>query len=310
MEYSIYYREEIKIISSGGEWDVFISAYNKSERVLKVYKEVVAKEKHWIILPEYNFLDEDFPDEKNVFKCGNGNESIQLGGFLRNIDFSNKRVCIDATGFMRPQLLFILAYLNRKKIPSVDFLYSEPKQYSSRENTEFSKGVIAKPRQIIGYVGAHVTQEERDLVIIGCGYDSNLISKSAQYKDNAAKVTLIGFPSLLPDMYQENILRTIKSSVQLDLQNSQRYIYAPASDPFATAQALSDFFKKNNINKFDNIYLSPLSTKAQVLGMGFFYLRELAGCAASIIYPVSEYYAQETSIGIAKMWRYTFEFND
>lgn len=309
MDYSLYYRAEIKSIKESGSWDIFISAYNSSERVNRTFNEIDAERKIWLILPEYNFKDADVEALSEKYVCPTGNEASQLLVFLKTIEFKKLKVCIDATGFIRPQLLFILAYLHRMKISCIDFIYSEPAQYKGKEHTEFSKGTIAKPRQVLGYAGCHIAKEENDIVIIGCGYDSNLISKSAQYKDNALKVAMLGFPSLLPDMYQENILSTLKSFASLDLQDRRKYIYAPASDPFATAKALSEFFKLNPIGKFDNIYLSPLSTKAQVLGMGLFYLRELDGRAASIIYPVSEYYAQETGVGIGKMWRYTFEFD-
>src|SRR5690554_4373968 len=129
MDYSLYYRAEIKSIGESGNWDLFISAYNSSERVNKTFSEINATRKIWLILPEYNFKEEDIEGLSEKYICPAGNEAGQLSAFLKTVEFTDAKICIDSTGFIRPQLLFLLAYLHRRKISCIDFIYSEPAQY-------------------------------------------------------------------------------------------------------------------------------------------------------------------------------------
>ena len=58
-----------------------------------------------------------------------------------------------------------------------------------------------------------------------------------------------------------------------------------------------------------NLYLSPLATKPQALGFALYYLCELAGSAASIIFPFAESYSPETSIGWGRTSLYRLELD-
>jgi hypothetical protein len=111
-------------------------------------------------------------------------------------------------------------------------------------------------------------------------------------------------------MYQENLLRTEAVSDDYGAKVLRKTIFAPASDPFETAAVIKRYLEKNNcMKKFANIYICPLSTKAQALGISFLYLREeYLQKNVSVIYPFSTGYSKETSQGIAKIWQYTFEF--
>ncbi|WP_426257273.1 hypothetical protein, partial [Sphingomonas sp. DC1600-2] len=57
-----------------------------------------------------------------------------------------------------------------------------------------------------------------------------------------------------------------------------------------------------------NVILTPLGTKAQVLGFTLFFIHECNGLPASIIFPFSSEYAPETSTGLARAWHYQIEF--
>ena len=54
IDYDIYYRDSLSEldISNLKDIDIFISAYNESERVGRVYNKIVAKNKFWFIQPE------------------------------------------------------------------------------------------------------------------------------------------------------------------------------------------------------------------------------------------------------------------
>jgi len=76
-----------------------------------------------------------------------------------------------------------------------------------------------------------------------------------------------------------------------------------------TAQVLREAYRIANGNKpVSNLYLSPLSTKAQCLGFALFYLRDLIDRPASIIYPMTEHYSKETTQGLSGIWQYRLDF--
>lgn len=311
MDYSFYYREELNFDDLCKKYDLFISAYNSSDRVKLVFDKIDAPEKYWLIIPEYEFDEGDFP-EGNTLKVSEGSESEQLTSLLKQLnlaEYKDKKVCVDLTGFMRPGVLFLLFYMKHMHFSQVDFLYSEPDHYIEKEKTQFSKGSVYDTRQINGFAGSNNLKGNKDLLIIAAGYDSNLIAKTAQYKENAEIVQILGFPSLRADMYQENVLRTVAASDSFTSNTLNDPIFAPASDPFETANVLEKYIKENDcFNKYDHIFISPLSTKAQTLGVGLAYLNSFIGKPVSVIYPFTSNYSKETSVGISKVWSYTVEF--
>src|SRR5262249_30679887 len=124
-------------------------------------------------------------------------------------------VCIDTTGFMRPQLTFFVVWLlGARKKPFVA-LYTDPTHYAKQENTTFSKGPVIDVRQIAGCEGLHVPQAHADCLILGMGYDDELVRRVAESKEDARKVQMYGLPSLAADMYQESVLRSFKASEAL-----------------------------------------------------------------------------------------------
>jgi hypothetical protein len=308
----MYYKDELDIDADWPEWSLFLSAYNLSDRLSKVFDKVESKEKYWLIFPEYDFNGGELPDDDNQIEVIRGTEAEQLMPIIKQLslkDFKDRNICIDATGFMRAQLLFLLAFFKKNNFKKVDILYCEPSHYSQKENTMFSEGALYVTRQVIGYQGYSAHTQKKDLLIVSCGYDSKLISRVAQQYENSVIVPLLGFPSLRADMFQESILRTIAVDELFGSAELRTPIFAPASDPFETASAISDYITTNDcLNKYEHIYLCPLSTKPQVLGMGLVFLNEFENKNVSVLYPFSEKYSKETSKGISKIWKYTFEF--
>lgn len=311
-KYDIYSREEFYEIPSHQKWDVFISAFNLSTRVNKVYEDISADLKYWFIFPEYGFSSTDLPEDPNNIYLPNGPESMQLMHADKIINFksmSNLKVCIDITGFMRPQLLFFMQQLKYCHFTDFDVIYSEPARYAKGSSTKFSNGSVFETRPIHGYYGVNNIGRGRDLTIIAAGYDKSLISRIAQFSENSEIVQLIGFPSLRPDMYQENMMQVVSSSDSLSELPKDNIIFSPAADPFETANVISDYIRRtDSLNKFDNIYISPLSTKPQCLGIGLMHLSEFSETNVSVIYPYTTGYSQETSEGISKVWLYHLEY--
>lgn len=311
----MYFKHDLEKDGDWGQWDLFFSTYNLSNRLTEVFNKVCATKKIWLIAPEYNFSDNELGSIEDEIHILNGsNEANQILNFLKEVNiekFKGKRILVDATGFMRPHLLFLLAYFKTLGFPKVDFIYTEPDRYSKKENTVFSSGSILHTRQVTGYRGQSRVSSAKDLLIIASGYDSNLIKKIAQQNENAEIVPLLGFPSLRADMYQENVIRTIDANESLPEDALSSPIFAPASDPFETASTIKMYLDNNNcLNKYKHIYLCPLSTKAQTLGIGLLYQQEsYMKKPVSIIFPFAESYDKETSVGISKICIYEFEFD-
>jgi hypothetical protein len=70
---------------------------------------------------------------------------------------------------------------------------------------------------------------------------------------------------------------------------------------------LGQFFRHSR-STIKNLYLSPLATKAQVIGFGLFYLMECINEPVSILFPFSNRYNRETSTGLSESWKYHIDF--
>jgi hypothetical protein len=315
LDYTIFYRSEFKGDAPiEGKWDLFVSAFNFSERVGHVFDKVSADEKIWIIHQEYQYDKAEWPNKGRVFSSASTNEADFFYEFfdaLGERDFSAKRVCIDVTGFMRPHLMFLIKNLSLMMATKVDIIYTEPVRYTKREETQFSEGSIREVRQVAGFEGHANRDTSNDLLIIGAGYDHALIAEVAEHKDKADKIQIYGLPSLRADMYQENVVRAYRAADTVGEvpQSRRRRFFAPANDPFVTATVLSEIFARRSREKaITNLYLSPLATKPQALGFVLFYLGECSDKSASIIFPFSSGYSKETSRGVSRVWQYCLEF--
>ena len=316
MDYSASYKEEIPPDRDvEGQWDVFLSAFNPSDRVRELFDRIDARRKIWIIHPEYEMRDEDIP------KGTKGTEIFQPKGLdLDEADFCARllttissdlaqlRLAVDVTGFMRPHMMCLVGLLKDRGVGQLDLFYSEPITYTRREATEFSKGVITGVRQVNGLEGYGNHRSDNDLMIIGAGYDHRLVSEVAQHKDAARKVVMFGFPPLRADMYQQNILRASRSWNALGNPPRRWRFFAPANDPFVTAEVLREIVALNGGADVTNLYLSPLATKAQALGFVLFYVTERRESNSSIVFPFSSKYEKETGKGLSRTWRYVLDF--
>ena len=314
-KYDIFYRERYSAEEPWelqANWDLFLSAYNSSERVRTVFERVRAVEKRWLVHREYGFTQQQFPTNAPVFTHHADNESDFLLEFFEGstpIDLSGRSLCVDITGFMRPHLMFLMRYLSYKNVPRLDVLYTEPVQYAALHKTTFAKGMVGTVRQVAGFQGQHApSSQSQDLLIIGSGYEHELIKHIAESKVSARKLQVFGFPPLQPDFYQEGILQAELAAEAVSPTDEADVYFAPAYDPFETAAVLSDIVEvERSRRSITNLYLSPLATRAQALGFALYYLYECQNQAASIIYPFAVEYAQDTASGVSRVWRYTVE---
>ncbi|MET3518854.1 hypothetical protein [Mesorhizobium abyssinicae] len=309
IDYTYQYKTVLELGAVGSvRWDIFISAFNPSERVLKVFDEVRAAKKFWLIHHEYGLSESDTPE--GAFRCNAVREDDFMVEFFtrlsKDVGLAGARVCIDVTGFMRPHMIYLINYLRVMGVLSFDVIYTEPGHYSGHDRTRFASELVHDVRQVAGYEGYINNIADNDLLVIGAGYEDSLIAEVAEEKGKAHKALIYGLPSLQADMYQQNVLRSYAAADALG--DVAERVFAPASDPFATATVLSELIAREESKKpITNLFLSPLSTKPQALGFALFYHRECASRAASIIYPFSDAYSIDTSTRIGRIWKYEIE---
>lgn len=305
MDYTIFYKSSFENGEvNGKDYDLFFSSFDNCDRTKVVFSKIAATRKIWFLFPHYNLpafaTDETF----DVFiNSSHKEDDFFFDFFSKNtIDFKSK-ICVDITGFIRPHLIYFIKYLYLKGASKIDFLYTEPHYYINAEETTFS-GFIDEVKIIEGCGSAFSDPNtENDLLITAAGYDDKLIAKVSQFKSKIKnKYHILGFPSLQPDMYQESVLKIYSAKESIGSIKSK---FAPAHDPFVTAQTVDDIIKENPV--FSNIYLCPLSTKPQTLGMAFYYLWNFNTMPISIIFPYSKHYSPKTAEGIKKTWKYTLE---
>ena len=106
IDYSIFYYQAYSSPNDLSDYDIFISAYNSSERVKSVLV-ILMLQKLWLIHPEYLFNDLELPKDGIIVKPEERSESIQVRTLLNNINnITEVKLCIDITGFMRHVLIF------------------------------------------------------------------------------------------------------------------------------------------------------------------------------------------------------------
>ena len=310
-DYTILYRRELSLTSLRQQkWDRLVSTYDDTDRVRRVFGSVRAREKHWLIQPEYLIAPEEYPESGTLYAPGVCDVTEFVEGYLalHPLDGSAS-LCIDITGMMRPHLLYLVKKAFDSGVRRFDALYAEPGSYLRHEETIFAAGPVTDVRQVSGYEGSHApTAPSLDLLVIGTGYDEELIRFVAEHKATARKIQMFGLPSLQADMYQENVLRSALVADSVGLLDDRARCFAPAYDPFATAQVLHDVVAASERRgALGNLYLAPLGTKPQVLGFGLYYLSEWVGRAASVLSPVVERYERGTAKGWGRIWLYEVE---
>jgi hypothetical protein len=295
--------------------DLFISAFNKSERVQEVHRRVPARNKLWIIHKEYELKHHELP-AAGTWSTSATDESSYVTDLLdhltKNFGWSpTMEICIDITGMLRPHLMYLILALSKKGARKVFVIYSEPVRYKSNEDTTFTDGSIYEVRPVHGFEGTPNGDTDRDLLIVGMGFDDRMLIEVCENKEKADKLQLFGWPSLRADMYQQSVIRARSVSNTIndpEFAESNR-AFAPANDPFATAAVISEEVSKRRRGEgISNLFLSPLGTKPQALGFALFFIGECQGEDVTIIFPFSHWYAPDTTLGLARAWHFTLEF--
>lgn len=302
-----YRYDNLDELASLDKYDCLITSYVDSERVKVPATKIPCKDHWWV-------CDPNADNDKDLRGCRIFHvEDDYDGGITKALATANhKRVCVDITGFNIPHMLVLLKFMQIGGFKTIDFIYTEPNQYKQNEHTQFSDG-FSLVKQVYGYRGTHDSDMDRDWLIIAAGYDHSRIIDVANSKKSAKKVLMFGFPPSSPGMFQENILRVHEAETAIGEEcfiNMDLNIYAPANDPFSTAQSLHEYIGRLKKPLPTNVYFAPLSSKPQALGMALFYIwatKDNPMKEWSIIYPYCKQYMHNTTSGIARIWRYKVE---
>jgi len=315
VSYLIDSKQKVENFDALGEFDVFVSAFNHSERVRHVFEKIHANKKHWWILPEYHYSDQDLNEISGDLSLIDGLPENEADLVLKGVEASgldeptDLSVCIDITGFMRHHIFMLLKYFEASRAKSLSVIYSEPERYSRGADTSFSLEDIQDVRQVSGFEGVHVPDTRRDVLLLGVGYDHHLMGQAIRYKESARLLQLLSLPSLTADMYQESLIRVDKVDTEELNPPGRTEQFCSANDPFLIAASASRLYHRELRNGgISNFYLCPLATKPQALGFGLFYLRELTDTPSSVIFPFPRNYSKETSKGIGRTWLYPIVF--
>ena len=301
-------------LPKAGPWDILWSSYDETQRVREPFERVNADIKQWVVHAEYGFRAEDIPRGAVVLSDSFGPPDLVQFVRDREAALRGRSLCIDATGFVRPHLLVVLRALRDLGVRRIDVLYSDPIRYMEDEETAFATGPVDRVEQVPGYAGIHRgTGIDNEVLIVGAGYDYEQIARACEAKRTSKKYLLTGLPSLQPHMYQESVLRINRAQEAIGNIPGRQRLYAAANHPFTVAQMLHDVVlgeeeeAKAQGRPARNIYLCPLGPKPHVLGFALFYLREMDGKSASIIYPFSQSYGKRTTEGLLRTWQYSVE---
>jgi hypothetical protein len=311
IDYTIQYRRRFSpegLSDIEPKWDLLLSAYNESERVRQVFTQLPATAKRWFVQAEYNFSDEELHHlSSDAIAPQTLDEAAVVAEIVSECSLNSaSKVCIDITGFMRHTLVTLIRHLFDLEVERFWLVYSDPGRYQRDERTAFSIMGVSEIRPVAGYQGSHdIGRVDRDWIVLGTGYDAAMMRSVVESKRHARRVDFYGLPSLQPSMYQENVLSVASLDELPEPAGNIESVFAPANDPFATAQALQALVGQRLADgEITNLYLSPTGTKAQVVGFALYYLAECTNYPVSMLIPLPVRYGRETSEGHARSWLY------
>jgi hypothetical protein len=291
--------------------DVLVSAFNLTPRLKSTFDRIQASQKYWLIHNEYDFQNFELPSDAPLLRSAEWSEAAFVVDALSAVHplEPTTKLCVDVTGFMRPHLMFLMNFLKSRQIAKFDFVYTEPSQYKRKADTVFASDVV-EVRQVNGFEGVHSADNRDDILVIGAGYDHDLVGHAIDHKSGARLVQMLSLPSLSADMYQESLIRLHRVADAPANVPDEQLAYSSANDPYITYVVLAETLARiseRSQGTTPNLYLSPLATKPQAVGFAMYYLKHLVGKPASIIFPFAKRYSKETSTGVGRAWLYELD---
>lgn len=180
------------------------------------------------------------------------------------LEHRNLMITMDITAFTKSLLFNILFYIrNFLSVEKLRLLYTVPHNYASPEEGELSYGI--KSIQISPFYWNGWSSTKDNLLIIILGYEEMRAWSLINKFDANVNLLFVTKPGSVPkwdtycEKYNELLLQEIRPTDNI-----------PALNPVETSNTLKKHIN-NDITQKYNIFISPLGTKPQIVGI-FFYL--------------------------------------
>lgn len=208
-----------------------------------------------------------------------------------NIDFGQTKVILDISTFNRQNLLVILRSLRKiLNVPELEIIYTVPKEV----NDELSKGATGFSN--IPFFDGKFSIEKKKLLILLIGYEVDRPLLLWRELEPSRVILAEGVEPTAEHFYKRNkeaadeIRKFIRSSEDMPIC---------ANDPYKARDQLSNIFRKELKNY--NIFVSPLNTKLQVVGL---YLAWEENPDVQIVISFPDKFSAWLTKGIKKIERY------
>lgn len=303
-------------INNSSPDDLFISCGSFEERFLGVPSKIKGKFPKKFILfrfkePKYRINElireaegylsiEKYTDRYYtiIVEHGKSLDSIlELHEYIKKNELNDFTITIDISTFTKDLLINLIFYLiNFSKVQKLRFLYSIPNRYASPQEGWLSTGI--KKIHYPPMCWNEWSPLKDNLLIIILGFEEirawSLIDNfSADL--NWLFITKPGSKNQWDNYCEEYNKRLLKKIAPIDK--------IPAIDPFKTSEILKKHLTKNISEKY-NIFICPLGTKPQLIGVIKFILSNPKIPANIITTTVSNYNIPYYSWGTGD----TFEF--
>lgn len=257
--------------------DILISGFNLEERTSHIFKSVSCEEK---FIFDYNLLNQkyslvrcvDFPINKDPFE----NYKDLTANLINDIDainFKDKVVLIDSTGFKQPLLFYFLKVIHDYCRPKQLFLgYTEPLEYNfanpieSQDSfalTESFHGLSAIP----GFLRKS-SPEKNKFLIVFMGFEGNRFARIHDDYNIKDVFAFIGFPPFKTGWHYHSI-----ESNQNILRNTnvlKRLKRITANEPFSAYKELESIKEKYPDSE---LLIAPIGTKPHSIATCIFAIK-------------------------------------
>lgn len=227
------------------------------------------------------------PDNLQVLHCDKYDPLhglTKVEGALDEIKRIPERITIDITTFTKQYLLVILRTLDRRfPKAKIRTLYTSGK-YDPQIKHPLTWGI--KKVTTIPFFNRAASPEKRNLLILFLGYEGERAYAIWKAIEPDRTIAVIGRPAAYPgaDIPSEKLNKPILERINLDVTRLE----CPALDVGKTKELLEQFYKDEEYRNF-NIFVAPLGTKMQALGIYLFF-RANPNSGVHVIYAIPLWY--------------------
>ena len=190
-----------------------------------------------------------------------------FGAFLSRESWARSvhAVTVDATCFTKVHLLLLLQYLHmHMRAKRVRVCYTEPLSYATAFGKALSYGIestVYLPYQPARHSSAGVG------LVAFLGHERLRLERIVQELEPDISAVVFGEPAFDRNM-QDYSRRVNESLIHRSMYDGQyRLVTASTKDPSSVASMLRDEVEKMTREGYDTVYIAPLGTKLQALGI-------------------------------------------